>query len=91
MAADVVSSHPESSEEFQQFFGVRSMTFNVIIFIYHHKAQKTGHFSRLVILFCLNFHNRYLKALLVGDLCHLQAFGDASRDYMSTSYGSNVL
>ncbi|PHJ63872.1 hypothetical protein VF14_08175 [Nostoc linckia z18] len=51
IAADVVSSHPESSEEFQQFFGVRSMTFNVIIFIYHHKAKKTGNFLRLVIIF----------------------------------------
>jgi len=52
IAADVVSSHLESSEEFQQFFGVRSMTFNVIIFIYHHKAKKTGNFLRLVIIFC---------------------------------------
>jgi hypothetical protein len=48
------SSHPESSEEFQQFFGVRSMTFNAIIFIYHHKPQKTGHFEPLIIIFCLN-------------------------------------
>ncbi len=67
------------------------MTFNVIIFIYHHKAKKTGHFGWLVIIFCLNSHNLYLKALLAGNLCHLQVFGAPNKGYMSGSYESTVL